>query len=576
MALVVASFAVPRPTLAQPAPAEVKSHMDAADKAVKAKDWDKAIGEYRAAFDIGHAAAALEGLANALYQAKREPEAFEAYDELLRAYGDAMPMPKRAAAEARRKELSAHTGIIQVNVNEAGAEILVDDKSIGVAPLPPRHVKAGLHNVKVTKAGFAPFEQSIEAKDGQTASVTATLTRQVSKGRIVVREKDGKSMRVVIDGLDVGPTPYEGEVDPGPHEVLVRSSAGVSTPQRVEIERGKTATVELAAVAATTHLEITTGDHLAILFFDGKPLAEGSFSGDVAPGEHVLVVAKEGWDRVEKKLNLAPNGNEKVNIVLTKSRETNAVKNLDEEQRGRGIYGGFALAGMGLPNGSGNELETRCNDLGASSCQTPMPIGGGLMGYVGYSFNPIGFEVMLGGEFDQVKPKATFNGVGGAATSANPSLTGPPRTESFSFLRTGGILAVRARVNLEGEHLRGSIAIGPGIAYKYAILSERRAVSTDGRNLQDLYAPGGQGYVSPAITADASVQWRMTSSTALTLGMLLWLESSSFTDVRAPGDLHRFMAADGQTPAAITTPPYQITSGAQMFVGPYLGMQFGP
>jgi PEGA domain len=576
MALAVASVAVPRVSFAQPAPAEVKSHMDAADKAAKAKDWEKAATEFKAAFDLAHAAAALEGLANALYQAKHQPEAFEAYDELLRSYGDGMTGPKKFAAETRRKELAAHTGIIQVTVAEPGAEIFVDDKSIGTSPLPPRHVEAGTHKVRVVKAGFTPFEQSVTAADGQTSPVTATLTRELSKGHLVVREKDGKSMRVVIDGLDVGPTPYEGDLPPGPHDVLVRSSLGASTPQRVEVERGKAVTVELAAVAATAHLEVTTGDHLAIVFFDGKPLAEGSFSGDVAPGEHVLVVAKEGWDRVEKKINLAPQGHEKVDIVLTKSRDAKPSNVVDAAPDGRGLYGGFAFAALGLPGGSGNEIETRCNDLGASSCSTPMPIGGGLFGYLGYSFNPIGFEVMLGGELDQVKPKANFAGYGGPNTSSNPSLTGPPRVEQFTFVRTGGVVAVRARVNLEGKYLRGSLAAGPGLSYKYAALSERRATSTDGKNLQDVYAPSGQGYASPAVTADASVQWRMTESVALTLGMLLWLESSSFTDVRAPGDLHRYMAADGQTPAAITTPPYQITSGSQVFLGPYLGMQCGP
>src|SRR5512140_1319301 len=266
LALAVASVTVQTSSLAQPAPAaEVKTHMDAADKAAKAKEWDKAAQEYKAAFDLAHAEAALEGLANALYQAKRAPEAFEAYDELLRSYGDGLSFPKRTAAEARRKELAAHTGIIQVNVAEPGAEIFVDDKSIGTSPLPPRHVAAGTHKVRVAKAGFASFEQTVSAADGQTSTVTATLTREASKGHIVVREKDNKSMRVVIDGLDVGPTPYEGDLDPGAHEVVVRSSAGASTPQRVEVERGKAVTVELAAVAATAHLEVTTGDHLAIV-----------------------------------------------------------------------------------------------------------------------------------------------------------------------------------------------------------------------------------------------------------------------------------------------------------------------
>src|SRR5262249_55674575 len=150
----------------------------------------------------------------------------------------------------------------------------------------------GAHKVRVTKAGFAPFEQTTNVAAAASVTVDAALSREAKTGHLVVREKSGKPMRAVIDGLDVGATPWEGDVPAGPHEVLVRSSQGASTPQRVELAGGASQTLELEAAAAMAHLEVKTTEPTAILFFDDKPLAEGSFIGDVAPGEHKLVVTK--------------------------------------------------------------------------------------------------------------------------------------------------------------------------------------------------------------------------------------------------------------------------------------------
>ena len=58
--------------------------------------------------------------------------------------------------------------------------------------------------------------------------------------------------------------------------------------------------------------------------------------------------------------------------------------------------------GLFEPGGNGNELETSCTQqLSATSCSTPGPVGGGLMGYVGYSWNPVGIEGFLAGEMGQ-------------------------------------------------------------------------------------------------------------------------------------------------------------------------------
>ena len=575
-ALVVAlAFVASWETAATAQPSAVKTHMDAGDAAAKAKDWEKAAAEYRAAFEAGHGASALEGLANALYEAKKAPEAYDAYDTLLASYAD--QLKKKFLAETRHKELANQTGALVVRVADSPAQVEVDGHVVGTSPIPPHRVAVGPHKVRVTKAGFLPYEQTVNVGAAASVTVDAALGREARAGHLVVREKTGKSMRVVVDGLDVGATPWEGDLPAGPHEILLRSSAGASTPQRVEVKGGGSETLDLEASASMGHLEVKTNEPTAILFLDGKALAEGRFAGDVAPGEHKLVVTKEGYERFERSIVVTPSGSDSVDVVLKKAGEQRGIAAVENPDRG--IYGGLGLMGVALPAGTGNDVENRCNELGAESCAKSLPIGGGLFGYFGYNFDPVGFEVLLGGLYDQTSPTARFSGKPGQA-GYNPLATGPARTEDFTFVRGGGTLAVRARLTANADLLRVSLAGGFGVSYKYVALAERKATSTDGK-LSDTWAPSGSSYVSPAVTLDFSIQWRLARATALGLGLAMWLESSSFTDVRAPGDLNRAMNGTDATgkplvPQPIVTPPYQLTSGAQMFVGPYVGVQFGP
>jgi hypothetical protein len=576
LVLVLGTLVPVRSSFAQPAASgEVKAHMAAADKAAKAKDWERAATEYRAAYDAGHASAAMLGLANALYEGKHAAEAYEAYDEILRAFGDKMGKPDLTKAEARHTELASQTGSLSVRASEAGAQVSIDDKSVGTSPVPATRVAPGTHKIKVTLAGFAPFEKTENVAAGALVAVDATLARESTKGRLVVKEKEGRPIRVVVDGVDVGAAPWEGDLDPGPHEVQVRSTQMASPAQKIDVQKGKTTALELAATPSIAHLTIKVSEPQAILFLDGKPLAEGGFSGDVPPGDHVLAVQKEGFERHEQKITSGAQANESIDVKLYKPGERGARPN-ESPKEASGIYGGFGLMGLGLVGGTGNDLETRCTDLGAASCDTPMALGGGAFGYVGYAFNPIGFEGFVAGEFDKYSPTGHFNGAS-ALGQGNPSLSGVARTEEFHFARGGGLVAGRVRISGDTEHVRVSLAVGAGVAIKYAIMIDRTATSADG-SLKDVYAPKGASYVSPTVVADLSGQWRITRTSALSLGLMMMLETASLgdTDVRAPGDQNRFMGGANGQAVNINTPTYQIASGAQFFLGPFLGMQFGP
>ncbi len=565
--------AVPRVGYAQAA-ADARPHLTSAEKAAKSKDWGTAATEYAAANSIAPSALALEGLAVAQYQQKLPADAYASYDALLKTYGDKLSGAKKAAAEARLKELATQTGSLSIRVSEPEAGVSIDGKAVGKSPiLGLVRVSIGMHRLLVSKEGYVPVEQQPNVAANATLVVDAQLAREAKTGHVSVKEKGGQPLRVTLDGVDVGPAPWEADLEPGPHDIAGRSPTAAAAPLTIEIVKGKSVDIELTAVATTAHLEVKVDDARAIVFLDGKPAAEGHFSGDVTPGPHTLVVSREGFDRFEKKLVMAEKDSVTETVTLKKS--DSGAKAVAVGRSFEGLYGGFGLTGLILPSGSGNEIDTRCHEIGAASCDTPSPVGGGVFGYMGYSWNPVGLEVMLGGVADFSQPKATFAGetTPGGRPNANPLSTGAARTEDFKFARFGGIAAVRARVSFQTDRIRGSIAGGFGLSYKQLIMT-REATSTDGRGLKDGYAPDGSSYVSPALTFDASLGWRFAETTSLVVGVLTWIENAG-SDARAKGDLNRNLSgASGVAP--ISTPPYQMASGAQLFIGPYLGMQFGP
>lgn len=82
-----------------------------------------------------------------------------------------------------------------------------------------------------------------------------------------------------------------------------------------------------------------------------------------------------------------------------------------------------------------------------------------------------------------------------------------------------------------------------------------------------------EGYLSPALSLEPSVRYRLGRTTAVSLGLSLLVESPRAFD-QIPTTKQDSRRALG--PSGLTTPAYPLASGTQVFVGPTVGMMFGP
>jgi hypothetical protein len=563
-----ATPAVAAPASPAASAATAKTSLAAGDKAAKAKDWATALSQYQAAMNAVPGAQAQEGIANALYQQKSTGEAYDAYDLLLKSYNGGR---NKGQATARLKELAPLTGYLSIRVNEAGAAVSIDGKAVGMSPVEALiRVSSGPHKVDVAKDGFTPVSKSPNVGGNGKEIVEIQLAREATTGHLSVKEHTGAPVRVLVDGTDVGAAPLDVEVSPGAHEVVLRSSTMASSAQTVQVARGETANVELTAVAASAHLEVTTSDRKGIIFLDGKPVAEGAFAGDIGVGPHTISVTEDGYERFDKKVVLVDKQTLAETVTLERPKATSAGP-AQTERSFDGLYGGIGGFGFIGVGGEGNEVDTGCSALEATSCKTASPVGGGLMGWVGWAWHPVGVELFLAGMADETTPSATF--VGPTSPLEAPTY-GPARVEQFLIVRYGGMAAVRARVSGElGEKIRLSLAAGFGASWKN-MLFERDTSSNQGA--QNVFTDkSGHSYFSPALSIDGSASLRLTPSLAIALGVMTMIETAG-QSVQTTANTSQYIGSQTVSPQPIQTPSYHLASGTQVFLGPYVGLQFGP
>ncbi len=566
------------PTNALAQVVDAKTSLADANKAASAKDWLTAARLFDAANKAQPSDTALEGLANAYYQSGQFGDAFTTYTEWNTLYGAKAAAAKKQTVAARLKELEAKTAPVTITVNEPGATIAIDDKVVGTSPLTgPVRVGAGPRRLRVTKDGFTPFEQGPNITAGTPVTLDVKLVSTAVKGKVVVKEKTGKPVRVIVDGVDMGDAPWTGELDPGQHDIGARAAGLAAMPQKVTVERGQTQEVELVASSSTAPVKIATSDSKGLIYLDGKLVGEGSFVGDIPSGEHKLKVTREGYDPFEEDITVKDKEpfSRTITLKIASKIETGPMVTVE---RLEGLYGGFSLLGMATPGGTGNDIEKRLCDNRTGTpelvgCEAPDGVGGGLGGFIGYHWDPVGIELFLAGQFDTRTMKTDWD-----AANTDPGIgPDPARREEYKLRRLGAMALARVRLTLQSSKIRFTMAAGAGFTRR-ALFLTRETYAKDNSGDDDTYVSEGTGYWSPIVSFEPSVMYRLTPTVAAGLGIQMYLDAANTifagNDGQNPRSNKETFHRLGQRPLA--TNELDLASNIQIYIGPYLGMMFGP
>lgn len=182
--------------------------------------------------------------------ARKAERKYAEVERLVRQYlaeGRDLSESDRAEAQQLLGTIQSFVADLVVQVNEAGAQVIVDGVSAGQTPLPsPLRVDIGQHVIAVAKQGFERAELRQQVTGNTTVPVH--LVPEVHEGRLrIISPADAN---VTVDGKRVTSGTWEGVLPSGIHRIEVKAPGKLpySTDTQIEDDQNEVLRVALQDV----------------------------------------------------------------------------------------------------------------------------------------------------------------------------------------------------------------------------------------------------------------------------------------------------------------------------------------
>lgn len=227
----------PAPALAQAD--EYKQRMDKGVKLFQDKNFEAAIVEFRAAYNVRPKASPLVNISLCYKSLFDYPKAIAALEEALAKHSDTMDEATKKAAESAITEMRDLLAYVTLKVTPKEATISIDGEdqpaSITEKPVP---LGPGPHRISARADGHATAEQTITLASGEKdRSVQIALV--MDKGFVTIRTEDPE-MAIAVDQAPVGYGEWSGYITPGSHLVQMYGPGKPTYNVQIAVAAGTT------------------------------------------------------------------------------------------------------------------------------------------------------------------------------------------------------------------------------------------------------------------------------------------------------------------------------------------------
>jgi hypothetical protein len=343
------AWAQARKTTREQLPLEARGHWDAAVALVGKKNWDGARTSFMAAYEISKNPRVLFNVGVAEKELDHYAAALEAFKrELAEGKGKLTPDEEREVTNVIAG-LEKFVARLTIEVNEKDAEIFVDNDKIDTSKLPgPYTVQLGERRVRAVKPGFAEAVESIQLPGGGAGKVSLKLQPLIKTARVNVSVVGPSNAVVKIDGKEVGPAPYAGQVaiTADPHQFSAEAPGYVPATQSMLVKEGEplNLTLQLSAEQAKGKLIVQAKPEGSTIEIDGKVAGATHWEGPVDAKVHQVVVKKVGYYPWTYDVDVPKGGERSVSASLNEDRNNSFVPWLI----GTIVVGSAVIAGIVL------------------------------------------------------------------------------------------------------------------------------------------------------------------------------------------------------------------------------------
>ncbi|HLK41390.1 MAG TPA: PEGA domain-containing protein [Polyangiaceae bacterium] len=309
-------------------PEPARHAWDAAKQLAGASDYKGALVEFQRAYEISHNPRVLYNVGVTEKLLTHYARAVDAWDKELKEGTGQLSGAEVQELNNAISIVKQFVTTIEVTSNEPDATLYIDDYAVGKTPfLGPVRIDVGKHTLKLTKEGFADASQPVDVAAGVKTPVFFTIEPLHKASLVTVTVSGAPSATIFVDGRDVGPAPFKGELSADRHTIEARSPGFVTVGQTVDVQFRQPTTLSLT-LSPERHegrLRITAPEG-AEISVDEKAVGAGTWEGVVSTtGGHQLVVRKPGYQAYSTEVFVADDQVREVNVPLNKEVGTSWV-----------------------------------------------------------------------------------------------------------------------------------------------------------------------------------------------------------------------------------------------------------
>lgn len=146
-------------------------------------------------------------------------------------------------AEAqRRRRPPGGNGTLTIQTTMEGAEVLIDEETVGFTPLDPISLSPGSHTLRVRRPGYTELTEVVEIAPGQNVDMPVDL---LALAMVLTVRTEPDEARVFVDGTFRGTTPIEIEVVEGERSIRVTHPTHREVVRTITAVAGQTQALDL-------------------------------------------------------------------------------------------------------------------------------------------------------------------------------------------------------------------------------------------------------------------------------------------------------------------------------------------
>jgi hypothetical protein len=217
---------------------------------------------------------------------------------------------------------------IEVTANEPDATLSIDDYAVGKTPfVAPVRIDVGKHTLRLSKEGFVDATQQVDVASGNRTPATFRLEPREKTALVSVTVGGAPGATVFVDGKDMGPAPFKGELSAERHTIEARAPGFVSVGQTVDVvyKQPMSLVLSLSQERHEGRLRVSAPEGAAIAV-DERRVGVGTWEGLVSTtGGHQLVVTKPGFQTYSTEVFVADDQTRDVDVPLNREVGTSWV-----------------------------------------------------------------------------------------------------------------------------------------------------------------------------------------------------------------------------------------------------------